>query len=63
MLRGLVGVEQIVAAVAEDAQIDRQRINSMREQSALRSGEVGSAVEFWFWALAVKAWTSACGET
>ena len=49
-----MGVEQIVVAVVEDAQIDRERINSTREQSALSSGEAGSAVEFWFWALEVK---------
>jgi hypothetical protein len=49
-----VGVEQIVAAVVGKAEIDRGRTNLMRQQSALFGGEAGSAVESWFWALAVK---------
>jgi len=42
-----VGVEQqIVAAVVEDAEIERGRINRTRQQSLLLNGAAGSAVEF-----------------
>lgn len=41
-----MGVEQIVAAVVEDAESTRGRINPTRQESALFSGVAGSAVEF-----------------
>jgi hypothetical protein len=46
MLQGRASVEQIVAAVVENAEIDRGRINSTSQQSALFGKGSGSAVEF-----------------